>query len=364
MHARQRVIGTHDRLGVAQIGNRFEQRRHDQRGPGTVVEGARQQAAFLLQQQHFEQVADVLGVRNDVVAHRVAAIAAECLARRLEHRQLALRALAVGVADHAQRPRVVEQGQQQRAPRRFVQRTDSRIRCAPCAATRRSPPRAGPNSGAGRRWPGESRTPARRASTAPAAARSTPGRGGGPAKPRSCASRRAVPRRSRTGPAARPRAAAPRCRSARAASPPAARRRRSAPAGTARPRGADCDRASARPARASPASPAPASVTSTARSPVRALRSGRTAAPPRTAEPAPAPASTHRHSDCRHGRLRSSGPCAETVPPRGHAAHVRCRGTGAATGAGRSRGSTTARSRSRRRLSVSPCAASASATAA
>jgi hypothetical protein len=50
-----------------------------------------QQAAFLLQQQHLQQVAHLLGVADDVVADGVAAVAFERVGRGLEHRQLRLR---------------------------------------------------------------------------------------------------------------------------------------------------------------------------------------------------------------------------------------------------------------------------------
>ena len=107
---------------MAQVGNRLEQRRDDQVGDGAVVQSAAHQADFLQQQQHLQQVADILGVRDDVVAQRFPAVALQHVQRGLEDRQFALRQLAVDGGPHAQRPRVVEQPEQQRAPADFVER--------------------------------------------------------------------------------------------------------------------------------------------------------------------------------------------------------------------------------------------------
>ena len=61
---------------------------------GLVVERAAHEPGFLLQHQHFEQIAHVLGVRNDVVAQRLAAVAREHRGRGLEDRELVARVVA------------------------------------------------------------------------------------------------------------------------------------------------------------------------------------------------------------------------------------------------------------------------------
>ena len=86
----------------------------------------RSRPGFLQQHQHLEQVADAFGVRDDAVAQRLAAEAAQHLGCGLEDRQLvparlAVRVVALARAD-AQRPRVVEHAQQQLAPRRLGER--------------------------------------------------------------------------------------------------------------------------------------------------------------------------------------------------------------------------------------------------
>jgi hypothetical protein len=140
--ARQRVEVAHDRCGVAQVADGLEQRHDDQVGLGMSSSVAAQQPRFLQQQQHLQQVAHVFGVRDDVVAQCLAAVALQHHERGLEDRDLALRVLAVGGRAYAQRARVVQQAQQQLAPLRFGQRAVVGPRSAPPSAARRSPPRA------------------------------------------------------------------------------------------------------------------------------------------------------------------------------------------------------------------------------
>ena len=78
-----------------------------------ALQRAAQQAHLLLQQQHFEQVADGFGVADDVVADRLGAVAGTHAQRSLEDRQFLLRMFRVAGADHAQRARVVQQLHQQ-----------------------------------------------------------------------------------------------------------------------------------------------------------------------------------------------------------------------------------------------------------
>ena len=94
LDARQVVEGAHDRLGRAQVLDRLEQRHDDEvelgaRALSPRAERAAHQAAFLLQQQHFEQVAHRLGVADDVVADGLGAEGRAQLARRLEDREFA-----------------------------------------------------------------------------------------------------------------------------------------------------------------------------------------------------------------------------------------------------------------------------------
>ena len=115
-----------------------------------------------------------LGVRDDAVAQRLAAVAAQHLRRGLEDRQLACGVarctLGARALDDAQRPRVVEERRAAGAPRALRRAPSSRARCARPRAARRRPPRACRSSGAGRPSRGESRTPAPRGSAAPGAA--------------------------------------------------------------------------------------------------------------------------------------------------------------------------------------------------
>jgi len=129
--AGQREVLAHDRFGVSQVANRLEQRHDDQlaarsgpwRGDGVAgVQRAVQQAHLLEQQQHFQQVAHVLGVRDDAVADRGIAVAAAALEGGLEDGQFAARQRGVlGVAHH-QAARVAQLRQQAFTPRGLGQR--------------------------------------------------------------------------------------------------------------------------------------------------------------------------------------------------------------------------------------------------
>ncbi len=125
-HARQRVERPHDRLGLPEIADRLEERHHDEVRGGrverSVAQRAPEEAALLLEQQHLEQIAHVLGVRDDVVADRVAAVAAEGHTRRFEHGQLVARERAVGVREDTHGAGVAEQAEEQRAPLGLGQR--------------------------------------------------------------------------------------------------------------------------------------------------------------------------------------------------------------------------------------------------
>ena len=125
-HAGQGQELAHDGLGAPQVGNGLEQRHHHQPGArrlgGALGQRALQQADLLLQQQHLEQVAHLLGVADDGVAHGGRAQRLAQGLRGLEHRQLLDGQRAVAGARHAQRSRVGQQAQQQRAAGRFVQR--------------------------------------------------------------------------------------------------------------------------------------------------------------------------------------------------------------------------------------------------
>ena len=104
----------HDRRCAAQIADRLEQRDDKQRRRrARVAEHAAHQRAFLLQEQHLEQVADRLGVADNVVADTVRAEQGAQITRGVEHRKLALGAIRIGNAGNAQRTRVAQQAEQQ-----------------------------------------------------------------------------------------------------------------------------------------------------------------------------------------------------------------------------------------------------------
>ena len=129
---RQRDQVAHDVRRVAQIGNRLEQRNHHQARPRRVVhiaQAAVQQTGFLLQQHHFDEIADGLRVRNDVVAHRPRT---EFLARDtrfFEHAEFALHEIGILRVRQTQRARLRQFGEQhgelvllRRAPRSRLRR--------------------------------------------------------------------------------------------------------------------------------------------------------------------------------------------------------------------------------------------------
>jgi hypothetical protein len=110
-HPGQRIELAHDARGIAQVVDGLKQRHHDQVGHRRTIECAAQQRHLLLQQQHFEQIANRLGVADDVVADGRLAVAAAHEPGGLEDGQLALRVGAVLGGGHAQHPRIVEQAQ-------------------------------------------------------------------------------------------------------------------------------------------------------------------------------------------------------------------------------------------------------------
>ena len=67
-NAGQGIEVAHDGRGIAQVFNRFEQWHDDQVGRGLRVQCASHQSDFLLQQQHFQQIAHGFCVADDVVA--------------------------------------------------------------------------------------------------------------------------------------------------------------------------------------------------------------------------------------------------------------------------------------------------------
>jgi hypothetical protein len=87
--AGQRVELAHDGRGIAQVFDGFEQRHDDQVVGGVAVQRAVHQADFLLQQQHFQQVAHGFGVADDVVADRLFAEAGARRAGGFENREFA-----------------------------------------------------------------------------------------------------------------------------------------------------------------------------------------------------------------------------------------------------------------------------------
>ena len=113
--AGQRIEGTHDRRGIAQVVDGLEQRHHDQVADGIAgcvadtIQGAAQQADFFLQQQRFQQVAYRFGVADDVVTNRGSAEARTRGTGSGKDRQFALRQWRVRDVGHAQRARLVEQ---------------------------------------------------------------------------------------------------------------------------------------------------------------------------------------------------------------------------------------------------------------
>lgn len=94
--AGQRIELAHDLGRDAQVADGLEQRHDDQVAGGVAVQRAAQQPGLLQQQGHFQQVADRLGVADDVVAQRLAAEAGQRFARGLEGGELELGLVGVG----------------------------------------------------------------------------------------------------------------------------------------------------------------------------------------------------------------------------------------------------------------------------
>ena len=79
------------------------------------------EAAFLLQEQNLQQVADLLCVGNDGVPNSLTTVPLDALACRFKHRQFTLCGFAVGLVGHPQRPGVAQGAQQHILPLDFVQ---------------------------------------------------------------------------------------------------------------------------------------------------------------------------------------------------------------------------------------------------
>ncbi|SAL00418.1 hypothetical protein AWB80_07862 [Caballeronia pedi] len=133
--ARQREELAHDDRRIAQVGDGLEQRNDHQavvRGIVLGAETALQHARFLLQQHHFEQIADGFRVRDDVVAHRARAELRARFVGGFEHAEFALREIGVLRVGNAQRTRLREFLQQHLAlllfGKRRVIRDDARAR--------------------------------------------------------------------------------------------------------------------------------------------------------------------------------------------------------------------------------------------
>ena len=117
----QAIELAHDGRRVAQVLNRLEQRHDDQVSSGFVVQRALHQTGFLLQQQHFEQVAHGPGVADDVVPDRLRAVLLPHAPGGLEDREFALRMDAIRRTHHAQRTGVGQQLEQQLPARWFFE---------------------------------------------------------------------------------------------------------------------------------------------------------------------------------------------------------------------------------------------------
>ena len=113
--AGQRIESPHDELCALQVANGFKQRDHDQLARGIVCECALQQPRFLEQQQHFQQVTHVFGVRDDVVPDRMGPEPLQHLQGHLEDVEFAAYMVAVSRPVNAQWARVVQHAQQQSA---------------------------------------------------------------------------------------------------------------------------------------------------------------------------------------------------------------------------------------------------------
>ncbi len=122
--AGQGIEVAHDGRGVAQVFDGFEQRRHQQLGVAVVAaQGAVEQPRLLLQQQQFKQIADGLGVRDDVLADGAWAEVSPGAVGSVEHGQFAARPVGIDVVRQTQRTRVVEAADEQRLLGGFVKMT-------------------------------------------------------------------------------------------------------------------------------------------------------------------------------------------------------------------------------------------------
>jgi len=162
----------HDRRGVAQILDGLEQRHDDQirRYDADVarIERAVHHAAFLLQQQHFQKIADGLRMADDVMADRLVAVGLAHRGGLGENRQFVLDGERIFGVQQPRRPRIRQQPQQKLLLLQFRERRviigDARAcaRISVIVSSWRS------EFGADRRWRDGSRTLPRRESTAPA----------------------------------------------------------------------------------------------------------------------------------------------------------------------------------------------------
>ena len=121
-HARQAVEVAHDARRIAQVLDGLEQRHGNQAGHGVGIERAAQQAHFLLQHQHFQQVADRFGVADDGMTNGGSPMAFTHVAGSLEDVQLLQRERLVLGIGHTQRTCFVERPQQYGTTAGFVQR--------------------------------------------------------------------------------------------------------------------------------------------------------------------------------------------------------------------------------------------------
>ena len=129
-HQRQRHPFVHDAGRALQVGDGLEQRDHHRI---EFAGGGAQQAGFLLQQQHFEQVGHGLGVRDDVVADRPHAVALADVLGRAQDRQLAVGLVGIAGVRRIQQARLAQFGQQQRDLALFRQVAVARLRRAALA---------------------------------------------------------------------------------------------------------------------------------------------------------------------------------------------------------------------------------------
>ncbi len=112
-NAGQGIELAHDGCGISQVFNGLEQGDHYEVVGGMVVQRAVHQADFLLQQQHFQQVAHGFGVADDVVTYRLLAKACTGHKGGFKNGQLTGCMCGIAGADHAQWPGVIEKPDQQ-----------------------------------------------------------------------------------------------------------------------------------------------------------------------------------------------------------------------------------------------------------